>query len=691
MRPHRAVLSLVLGLTGPVAAADSQNPNTDWFRDAGRGLFMHVLPGNAAQLALLDRFDTDALARQAEAAGAKYLVLTLGQNSGYFIAPNATYDRFVGWSPGERCARRDLPLDLHRALQPKGIRLMLYLPCQTPNGDARAQRAFGLPEGPKDQPLDTAFAAKWAQVIQEWSDHYGDKVSGWWFDGGYAWVRFNDSIARLYADAVKHGNPRAIVTFNPGVLPRMIRHTAAEDYTAGELNDPFPLLPTSRWVDGSQWHALTFLGSNWGARDTRHPDSRWSEWIGAVTKNGGVVTLDVGPNWDPAAGPIGAISPAQQRQLEAIQAALTPARPHALYSTDRDFPIAVWLQNPRNAERYKAAGINLYVGLWRGPTPEQLATLERAGMRVICAQNRAGLEHKDNPIIVGWMHDDEPDNAQSLGEGKGYGPPILPAVIVRDYERMRAADPSRPVLLNLGQGVAWDDYIGRGVRRRHPEDYPEYIQGADIVSFDIYPVVHESPEVTGRLEFVARGVERLIEWAGGRKTVWNCIECTHIGNPKIKATPAQVRAEVWMALVRGSRGLIYFVHQFEPEFREAALLDDPEMLAGVTAINREIRELAPVLSRPTETDAVTVQSPGDDTPVATLVKRHEGALYLFAVSLRNRPTRATFTLRAPTSASQTEVLEESRVVPLEGGRWADEFAPYAVHLYRVAASSAGGR
>ncbi len=326
MNVQLRLLLVSLGLAGMTATADSQNPNTDWFRDARRGLFLHVLPGNAAQLGLLERFDTEVLARQAEAAGARYLVVTLGQNSGYFIAPNAEYDRLVGWSPGERCARRDLPLELHRALLPKGIRLMLYLPCQTPNGDTRAQRAFGLPEGPKDQPIDPVFAAKWATVIQAWSDHYGDRVAGWWFDGGYAHVGFNDAIARVYAKAVKHGNPRAIVTFNPGVLPTMIRHTASEDYTAGELNDPFPLIPTSRWVEGSQWHALTFLGSNWGTRDTRHPESRWSDWIGKVIRDGGVVTLDVGPNWDPAAGPIGSISGPQLRQLEAIQAALKVRR-----------------------------------------------------------------------------------------------------------------------------------------------------------------------------------------------------------------------------------------------------------------------------------------------------------------------------------------------------------------------------
>src|SRR5947209_19341420 len=55
------------------------------------------------------------------------------------------------------------------------------------------------------------------------------------------------------------------------------------------------------------------------------------------------------------------------------------------------FPLAVWLQSPANAERYRKAGFNTYVGLWRGPTEEQLATMEKAGMRLICHQNEVGM------------------------------------------------------------------------------------------------------------------------------------------------------------------------------------------------------------------------------------------------------------------------------------------------------------
>jgi hypothetical protein len=347
------------------------------------------------------------------------------------------------------------------------------------------------------------------------------------------------------------------------------------------------------------------------------------------------------------------------------------------------FPLAVWLQNPARAEQYRNAGFNLYVGLWKGPTEAQLAALKQAGMRVICAQNETGLRHLQDVTIVGWMHGDEPDNAQPLGSGKGYGPPIAPEKIVADYHRMRAADPSRPVLLNLGQGVAWDRWHGRGVRTNHPEDYPEYVKGCDIASFDIYPVVHSHPEVAGQLWYVARGVERLVRWAGPDRIVWNCLECTRISNPDTKPTPLHVRAEAWMSLIHGSRGLIYFVHQFKPVFREAALLDDPEMLEAVTALNRQILQLAPVLNSPTLTNALRVVSANPEVPVASLVKRYSAATYLFAVAMRPGATTATFSLSGLTGRWSVQVLGENRTLTAQDGVFTDQFGLWEVHLYRI--------
>jgi hypothetical protein len=159
-------------------------------------------------------------------------------------------------------------------------------------------------------------------VIQEWADRYGDKVSGWWFDGGYEHIHFNEAIADRYAAAVRHGNPKAIVTFNPGV--KVIRWTKAEDYTAGELNEPLPVIPAERWLQGSQWQALTYLGDTWGRRNTRFTDEQWVEWARKVAARQGVFTLDLGPNYDPAAGPVGQLAPAQVEQVKAIRTALRP-------------------------------------------------------------------------------------------------------------------------------------------------------------------------------------------------------------------------------------------------------------------------------------------------------------------------------------------------------------------------------
>ena len=377
--------------------------------------------------------------------------------------------------------------------------------------------------------------------------------------------------------------------------------------------------------------------------------------------------------------------------LSVISAGLganAPANPYAQWQNGPPhsadfFPIAVWLQNPRNAEKYKQAGINTYVGLWRGPTDEQLSQLKNAGMKVICHQNRAALKYVDDPTIIGWMHGDEPDNAQSLGQGKGYGPPILPQKIIDDYGNIRAKDPTRPVLLNLGQGVAWDGYYGRGVRTNHPEDYAEYVKGCDIASFDIYPVVHERQQITGKLWYVANGVERLIKWTGSKKVVWNCIECTRISNPNAKATPHQVKCEVWMSLVHGSMGLIYFVHEWQPRFNEAALLSDPEMLSAVTAINHQITELAPVLNSPTIEDAASVSSSNEAVPVAIMSKKHNGATYLFAVGMRDDKTTATFTLRHAESIKTIEVLGENRTIPVNDGVFKDNFDAWDVHLYKT--------
>jgi hypothetical protein len=130
--------------------------------------------------------------------------------------------------------------------------------------------------------------------------------------------------------------------------------------------------------------------------------------------------------------------------------------------------------------------------------------------------------------------------------------------------------------------------------------------------------------------------------------------------------------------------LIYFVHQFKPSFKEAALLDDPEMLAAVTAINQQIHRLAPVLNSPSITNGITVKSSDAAAPIAWMLKHQGDAAYLFAVNMRNRPARGSFSGGELSAGATAEVLGESREFKVDSGEFADDFKPYEVHIYRIA-------
>jgi len=316
--PAMGALILILSLLLQNGQAQ-QPPETKWLAEAGVGVFTHFLPGKE-NFSQVQKYDVQTVANQLEQIGAKYFVFTIYQNSGYFNAPNTYYDQVTGYAPGERTASRDLPLELAEALALKNIKLILYVTAQTPNRDARAQQAFGLEPAPRDLPIHMEFATKWAKVLEEWSLRYGEKVAGWWVDGSYAWVGFNEEIASQYSTALKRGNPHAIIAFNPGVKKPEWK---TSDYTAGEINLPFEVDVTSQFKNGQQMQILTFLGDRWGADNCRFSDEQWIDWVTRVTSQKGAVTLDAAPNLGHHPNsPIGTINDRQLQQLRAIYSSL---------------------------------------------------------------------------------------------------------------------------------------------------------------------------------------------------------------------------------------------------------------------------------------------------------------------------------------------------------------------------------
>jgi hypothetical protein len=337
------------------------------------------------------------------------------------------------------------------------------------------------------------------------------------------------------------------------------------------------------------------------------------------------------------------------------------------------FPIGVWMQNPINAERFAAVGVNHYVGLWQGPTEEQLSTAAAANMPVVCEQNGVWQANLENRSIQGWLFGDGPDNAQEQADGS-YGPCIEPSETQAKYAEMVAADSSRPVMLLLGQGVATPDWVGRGDCTGRTEDYPKYAQSADILVNYTYPIANQHP-----IELVATGIDKLNHYADWKKPVIADIEASSIdGLPR--PTPAQLRAEVWMSLIHGAAGIQYYCHNMAP-FNETDCLDDEATAAELSRINRQLTQLGPVLN--SQSYALEPVSSNAAVPVRAVLKQLTGARYVFAVGMANDATSATFTLNALVDDARIEVIGESRSVTATDGQFEDDFEPYAVHLYRL--------
>jgi alpha-L-fucosidase len=323
-------LALLVGICcGQARAAEAR---AAWMKDARWGVMSHYLAdwiaaaeGSGKTMTverwndLVDHFDVDGLARQLETAGAGYFVLTIGQNSGFYLAPNTTYDRLVGIAPSH-CSLRDLVADLSRALNMRGIMLIVYLPAGAPARDPVAVKALDWRNGPH---RNREFQIKWEQVIREWSERWGKAVAGWWFDGCY-WTNTmyrTDETPNFasFAAAARAGNPESAIAFNPGVVDRSLSITPHEDYTAGEINDPDRLMirrAVGGIVDGAQIQVLSYLGTTWGKGSPRVTDEQVVTWSRKVAKSGGVTT------WDVPIGPEGLIPQPFIDQLTAVGKAI---------------------------------------------------------------------------------------------------------------------------------------------------------------------------------------------------------------------------------------------------------------------------------------------------------------------------------------------------------------------------------
>jgi hypothetical protein len=182
--------------------------------------------------------------------------------------------------------------------------------------------------------------------------------------------------------------------------------------------------------------------------------------------------------------------------------------------------------------------------------------------------------------------------------------------------------------------------------------------------------------------------------AGG--AVWLVPQCfDHVNGPGTYRMPtvAEQRCMCYLGLIHGARGLLWFTYSGYCEqdvdkskaqgtivwkVRGSIPKHFPAEYEGIERLAAEATELAPVWFAPPIAQARQVTAGGE--AVHTYLAEHNGRRYLFAVNAGDAAVDFACTLRGGKDAA--EVLWENRRVDLAGGKLADSFEPYEVHVYR---------
>lgn len=304
------------------------------------------------------------------------------------------------------------------------------------------------------------------------------------------------------------------------------------------------------------------------------------------------------------------------------------------------FPRMVWRQCPTYYPTSLGAGINLFLGVSCTGPDEQFERLAGRAMSTVDAKT----PDISGPGKIGWHLPDEADvsvgRADALPKPRANG--RVTFLTLTDHFSERAAPPPN----------------GK-------EIYPAFFESADVIGFDTYPV-----EVRCSLSFIDNVYwmqRELVSLTKGKPT-FQWIEagpmehCRDNEDP----TPTVVRAETWLAIAGGARGIGYFPDWWAEPIRNE-----------VRITNREILALAPALLAP-----IAKVNWSTDGPVRVSARRYNGATYVIAANTSTSEATASFSVPG-LGGRKLRVFRDGRIVKPLGDLVADKLPGLGVAVYVV--------
>ncbi len=360
------------------------------------------------------------------------------------------------------------------------------------------------------------------------------------------------------------------------------------------------------------------------------------------------------------------------------------------------FPITVWMQDPSGMDvgkltgtAYREIGVPVTLGLWDDEWwYRRRDALYETGWSAYVSHAKVDAVLADPgraKHFLGYLIADEPDMQKAYGDR--FHPEFQPSAIVQQAAETRAADPSRPTIINFG---VWMGTPGGGVgygyiEKSYEEDMRTYCSAADIASADYYGWTHPDRDKVGAYRY-GQVVDTMRKWCGPDKPVYGFVETGHPHERGELITPDQVESAVWNSILHGANGINYFAHSFYPEGEGeyASAITRRDVADRLARLNLRLQALAPVLNAPALSGVRGV----GDVPIATLHKVVDGRRYVLAQAdgddARPGSARTRASISVPVGDGVVEVVDEGRTVSVVDGVVVDDFLPYQAHVYRFA-------
>jgi hypothetical protein len=144
--------------------------------------------------------------------------------------------------------------------------------------------------------------------------------------------------------------------------------------------------------------------------------------------------------------------------------------------------------------------------------------------------------------------------------------------------------------------------------------------------------------------------------------------------------PDEVRAEIWLSIVHGVRGYVFFP--------QVVAGSDPsndgtpaDVAAEITKVNTFVTQLANVLQGAINPPEIKATAPA---PLQAGWRNAPTGMYFFVVNPVATTQAATIALTGTGNATIATVLNENRTVSISAGTITDTFAAFTTHVYVVA-------